>query len=69
VDEMMRGHRELHNGELHDLYPSPSIIIINKSRRMRRADHVAYMGEKMNMNRLLVGKPEGKRTLGRSRYR
>jgi hypothetical protein len=49
----------------HDLYSSPSIIRIMKSRRMRWAGHVASMGEKRNAYRLLVGKPEGKRPLGR----
>jgi hypothetical protein len=59
----------LHNEELHDLYSSPSIIRIIKSRRMRLAGHVAQMGEKRNAYRLLVGKPEGKRPLGRPRRR
>jgi hypothetical protein len=49
--------------------PSPSIIIIIKSRRMRWAGHVARMGAKRNRYRLLVGKPEGKRPLGRPRCR
>jgi hypothetical protein len=57
--------RKLHNKELHDLYSSPSIITIIKSRRMRWAEDVARMGEKRNAFRLLVGKPEGKRPLGR----
>jgi hypothetical protein len=57
--------RKLHNKELHDLYSSTSIIRIIKSRRMRWAGHVALMGEKRNAYRLLVGKPEGKRPLGR----
>jgi hypothetical protein len=48
------------NEELHDLYSSPSIIRTTKSRRMRWAGHVARMGEKRNVYRLLVGKPEGK---------
>jgi hypothetical protein len=61
--------RKLHNGELHNLYSSPSIIIIIKSRRMRWAGHVARMGEKRNVYRLLVGKPGGKRSLGRPRRR
>jgi hypothetical protein len=61
--------RKLHNKELHDLYSSPSIIRIVKSRRMRWAGHVARMGEKRNSYRLLVGKPEGKRPLGRPRCR
>jgi hypothetical protein len=55
--------------ELHDLYSSPSIIIIMKSKRMRLAGHIARMGEKKNAYRLLVGKPEGKRPLGRPRRR
>jgi hypothetical protein len=59
----------LHNKELHDLYSSPSIIRVIKLRRMRRAGHVAGMGEKRNAYRLLVGKPEGKRPLGRPRRR
>jgi hypothetical protein len=60
------GWRKLHNEELHNLYSSPSII---KSRRMRWAGHVARMGEKRNVYKLLVGKPEGKRPLGRPRRR
>jgi hypothetical protein len=56
--------RKLHNEELHDLYSSPSIIRIIKSRRMRWVGHVARMEK-----RLLVGKPEGKRPLGRPRRR
>jgi hypothetical protein len=59
--------RKLHNEELHDLYSSPSIIRIMKSRRMGWAGHVARMGENRNAYRLLVGKPEGKRPLGRPR--
>jgi hypothetical protein len=55
--------------ELRNLYYSPSIIRIVMSRRMRWAGHVARMGEKMNVYRLLVGKPEGKRPLGRPRRR
>jgi hypothetical protein len=62
------GWRKLHNEELHNLYSSPSIIRI-KSRRMRWVGHVARMGEKRNVYRLLVGKPEGKRPLGRPRRR
>jgi hypothetical protein len=63
------GWRKLHNEEFHNLYSSPSIIRIIKSRRMRWAGHVARMGEKRNMHRLLVGKPEGKRPLGKPRSR
>jgi hypothetical protein len=63
------GWRKLHNEELHNLYSSPSIIRIIKSSGMRWAGHVAGMGEKRNVYRLLVGKPEGKRPLGRPRRR
>jgi hypothetical protein len=59
------GWRKLHNEELH----SPSIIRIIKSRRMRWVGHVSRMGEKRNVYRLLVAKPEGKRPLGRPRHR
>jgi hypothetical protein len=68
-DEATGGWRKLHNEELRGLYSSPSIIRIIKSGRMRRARHVALMGEKRNVYRLLVGKPEGKRPLGRPRRR
>jgi hypothetical protein len=68
-DGMMGGWRKLHNEELHDLYSLPSIIRIIKSRRMRWAGHVARMGEKGNVYRSLVGKPESKRPLGRPRHR
>jgi hypothetical protein len=61
--------RKLHNEELRDLYSSASIIGIIKSMRMKWARHAARMGEKMNAYRLLVGKPERKRTLGRPRHR
>jgi hypothetical protein len=66
-DEVTGGWRKLHNEELRDLYSSPSIIRMIKSRRMRWAGHVTRMGEKINACRLLVGKPEGKRLLGRPR--
>jgi hypothetical protein len=59
----------LHNEELRDLYSSPSIIRIFKSRRMRWAGHVTRMGEKRNAYRLLVGNLEGKRPLGRPKRR
>jgi hypothetical protein len=61
--------RKLHNEELRDLYCSPSIIRIIKSRRMIWAGQVARMGEKRNAYRLLVGKPEGKTPQGRPRRR
>jgi hypothetical protein len=66
---MTGGWRKLHNEELRDFYSSPSIIRIIKSRRMRWAGHVARKGEKRNVYRLLVRKPEGKRPLGRPRRR
>jgi hypothetical protein len=59
-DEVKGEWRKLRNKELHDLYSSPSIIRIIKSRRIRWADNVARMGEKRIAYRLLVGKPEGK---------
>jgi hypothetical protein len=68
-DEMTGEWRKLHNEELRDFYSSPSIIRIIKSRRMRRAGHVARMREKRNAYRLLVRKPEGNRPLGRPRRR
>jgi hypothetical protein len=68
-DEITGEWRKLHNEELHDLYSSPSIIRIIKSGRMRWVEHVARMGEKRNAYRVLVGKPEGKRSLGRPRRR
>jgi hypothetical protein len=68
-DEVMGRWRKLHNEELHNLYSLPSIIRIIKSRRMRWAGHIAQMGETRNVYRLLVGKPEGKRPLGRPRRR
>jgi hypothetical protein len=63
------GRRKLHNEDLRDLYSSPSIIRMIKSRRMRWAGHVARMGKNRNASRLLVGKPAGKRPLGRLRRR
>jgi hypothetical protein len=68
-DKVTGEWRKLHNEELHDLYSSPSIIRITKSRRMRWVGHIAQMAEKRNAYRLLVGKPEGKSPLGRPRRR
>jgi hypothetical protein len=68
-DEVTGEWRKLHSEERHDLYTSPSIITIIKLRRMRWEDHVACMGEKRNAYRLVLGKPEGKRPLGRPRHR
>jgi hypothetical protein len=68
-DEASGEWKKLHNEELHDLYSSPSIIRIMKARRMRWAGHVARMGEKRNAYGLVVGKPEGRRPLGRPRRR
>jgi hypothetical protein len=61
--------KKLHNEELRDFYSSPCIIRIIKSRWMRWAGHIARMGEKRNVYRLLVGNPEGKRPLGRPKRR
>ena len=68
-DEVTGEWRRLHNKELNDLYTSPSIVRVIKSRRMRWAGHVARMGEERGVYRVLVGKPEGRRPLGRSRHR
>jgi hypothetical protein len=68
-DEVIGDWRKLHNEELHDLYSSPSIIRMTKSTRMRWARCVAQIGEERNACRILMGKPEGKRLLGRPRLR
>ncbi|KAJ4429807.1 hypothetical protein ANN_22011 [Periplaneta americana] len=68
-DEVTGEWRKLHNTELHALYSSPNIIRNLKSRRLRWAGHVARMGESRNAYRVLVGRPEGKRPLGRPRRR
>jgi hypothetical protein len=59
--------KKLHNGEHRNFYSSPSIITMIKSRRMRWPGYVAQMGEKSNAYTILMGKPEGKRPLGRPR--
>jgi hypothetical protein len=61
--------RKLHNDELHSLYSSPNVVKVIKSRRMRWAGHAARMGEGRGVYRVLVGRPEGKRPLGRPRRR
>jgi hypothetical protein len=68
-DEVTGGWRNLHNEELHGLYCSPSIIRVIKARRMRWAGHVARMGEVRGAYNILVGRPEGRRPLGRPRRR
>jgi len=68
-DEVTREWRKLHNEELNDLYSSPNIVRVIKSRRMRWVGHVAHMGERRGIYRVLVGKPEGKRPHGRPRHR
>ena len=68
-DEVTGEWRKLHNEELKGLYSSPSILRVIKSRKMRWAGHVARMGEGREVYRVLVGKPEGKRPLGRPRRR
>ena len=68
--EEVRGEwGKLHNEELHGFYSSPNIVRVIKSRRMRWAEHVAHMGERRGVYRVLVGKLEGKRPFGRLRPR
>ena len=68
-DEVTGEWRKLHNEELNDLYSLPNIVRVVKSRRKRWAGHVARMGEDRDVHRVLVGKPEEKRPLGRPRRR
>jgi hypothetical protein len=68
-DEVTGVWRKLHNEELHGLYSSPSIVRVIKARRMRWAGHVARMGEVRGSYNILVGRPEGRRPLGRPRCR
>jgi hypothetical protein len=69
ADEMTGEGRKLHNEELNDQYSLPNIVRVVKSRIMRWAGHVARMVEERGAHRVLVGKPEGKRLLGRPRRR
>ena len=66
-DEVTGEWRKLHNDELNDLCLSPNIVRVIESRRMRWAGHVVRMGERRGVHRVLVGKPEGRRPLERSR--
>ena len=68
-DEVTGEWRKLHNEELNDFYSSPNIVRVIKSRRMRWAGHVAHMGEGRGIYRVLVGKLEVNRPLGRPRRR
>jgi len=68
-DQVTGEWRKLHNEELSDLYSLPNIMRVVKSRRMRWAGHVARIGEGRGVHRVMVGKPEGKRPLGRHRRR
>jgi hypothetical protein len=68
-DEVTGGWRKLHNEELHGLYSSPSIVRVIKARRVRWAGHVARIGEVRGAYNILVGRPEGRRPLGRPRRR
>jgi hypothetical protein len=68
-DEVTGEWRKLHNEELNDMYSLTNIVRVVKSRRMRWAGHVARVGEDRGVHRVLVGKPEGKRPLGRPRRR
>ena len=68
-DEATRRWRKLNNEEFNDLYSSPIIDRVIKSGRMRCVGHVARMGERRDIYRVFVGKPEGKRTIGRPRCR
>jgi hypothetical protein len=65
TDKMAEGWKRLHNEELHNLYTSPDIIRVNNSGRTRWTEHVALMGEMINVYKIFDVKPERKRPLGR----
>ena len=69
MDEVTEEWRKLHSEELNELYSLPNIVRVIKLRRMRWAGHIESMGERRVVYRVLVGKPEGKRPLGRPRRR
>jgi hypothetical protein len=68
-DEVTRDWRKLHNEELNDLYSSPSIVCMIKSKRLRRTGRVARIAARRDVYRILMGKPEGRRSLERPRHR
>jgi len=68
-DELPWGVEKLHNEELSDLYPSPNIVCVIKSRKIRWAGHTVRMGQRRSVYRVVLGKPEGKRPLGRPWHR
>jgi len=68
-DEVAGEWGRLHNEELNDLYSSPNIVRVIKSRKVKWAGHVALMGEERGVYRVLLGRSEGKRPLGRPRRR
>ena len=68
-DEVTGEWRKLHNEELNELYCSPNIVRMIKTRRMGWSEHILRMGERRGVYRVLVGKPEGKRPFGRPRHR
>jgi len=68
-DKVTGEWRKLHNEELNDLYCAPKIVRVIKSRKMKWEGHVVHMGERRGVHWILVGKPEGKKPLGRPRHR
>jgi hypothetical protein len=68
-DEVTGERRRLHNEKLYDLYSSPDIIPVIKSKRLRWTEHVVCMGDGRGVYRILVGRPDGKNPLRRPRHR